>query len=111
MTVGVSNSRPLYTVICELLLPDVGIGEQVTDPPGASSAPTWTTRFKRKFLALSLQAEAGGVIGRTAFTGLLISRPVYESTHFGTALGLEQGEEAGSTKIRSCLKPTHRPGT
>lgn len=55
-----------------------------------------------------LRAEAGGVTGRTDFTGLLISGPVYKSTHFGTALGLEQGEEAGSTKIRSLLEPTHQ---
>lgn len=55
MTVGVSNSRPLSTVACELVVPDVGIGKQVTDPPGASSAPTWTTRSKRKSLAFPLQ--------------------------------------------------------
>lgn len=82
MTVGVSNSRPLSTVACELCGTRCRDWEQVTDPPGASFSPTWTTRSKRKSLWLcGLRAAAAGVTGRTAFTGLLISRPVYESTH------------------------------
>lgn len=87
MTVGVSNSRPLSTEACELVVPDEGmkgLGSQWPVLPGPLPLPLGPPGLSWYLLPFlytvirvcGLRAETGGVTERTAFTGLLISRPV-----------------------------------
>lgn len=103
MTVDVSNPSPLSTVACELVVPDVGSGKQVTDFPGSSPA-----RSRRKFLRPSsplsfdqrgLRAESGGSLDRQRPQGSwCLSGPGCKCT------------QSGGPQLRGCFELRDRRG-